>query len=319
MAEEKTTAASGEKAKKKTNEKYRAALAVLSKEKVKNGKKHLDQILKVFQGPVPDPAAEGTFERLGLKRPKTKADAKDREKQVESMWESFGIILKGIKKKASTSFPYTPWRDLSDAKKQEMISGLFRDLFGTAHKEAAWALLASIDNTGTRWAKKKLAKIKRNKKPDQKKKKGSKKKKVSDLKKLRQACSCGRIGNIGKTVIFSTSSKRVLTFGKMDHTVKGRWATRPRFKKKPRRQFLGPDTDTITFTVELNALHGVKPRKTAQDIEKLVRTGKPQNVVIGGKKIGKYVITEMSEAWERVLDHGEVAKITCDLTLEEYL
>lgn len=318
MAEEKTTAASAEKAKKKTNEKYRAALAVLSKKKVKNGKKHLDQILRVFQKPGPDPAAEGAFERLGLKRPKTKAGAKDRETQVECMWESFGIILKGVQEEAATTFPYTPWEDLPDQKKQEMISGLFRDLFGVVHKEAAWALLASIDDTDTKWAKKKLAKIKRNKKPDQKKK-ASKKKTATKKKRQKQSSKTGRIGNIGKTVIFSTSSKRVLTFGKMDHTVKGRWATRPRFKKKPRRQFLGPDTDTITFTVELNALHGVKPRKTARNIERLVRTGKPQNVVIGGKKIGRYVITEMSEAWERVLNKGEVAKITCDLTLEEYL
>lgn len=314
MAGERTTVASGGRVKKKTNEKYRAALAVLSKKKVKNGKKHLDQILRVFQKPGPDPASESAFELWGLK----KAKDKEREKQIEVMWKNFEVILKGVQEEASTTFPYTPWEDLPDPKKQEMISELFRHLFGAAHKEAAWALLASIDNTDTKWAKKKLAKIKRNKKPDQKKK-ASKKKTATKKKRPKQSSKTGRIGNIGKTVIFSTSSKKVLTFSKMDHTVKGRWATRPRFKKKPRRQFLGPDTDTITFTVELNALHGVKPRKTARNIEKLVRTGKPQNVVIGGKKIGRYVITEMSEAWERVLNKGEVAKITCDLTLEEYL
>ncbi len=298
----------------KANEKYKAALAVLSKEKIKDGKKHIGQILKVFQSPGPDPASESAFKLWDLKR----ARSKDREKQVAVMWENFQTILKGAKKKASTSHPYTPWRYLSNPEKQKIVSELFRDLFGAAHREAAWALLASIDTTDTSWAKKKLAKIKRNKKPDQKKK-GAKKKKVSTLKHLRQATQTGRIGSIGKTVVFCTSSDKILRFSKMDHTVKGRWATRPRFKKKPRRQFLGPDTSSITFTIEMNAMHGVKPRKTAKRIERLVRTGKPQNVVIGGKKIGKYVVTEMSEAWERVLDQGEVAKITCDLTVEEYL
>lgn len=299
---------------KKANEKYKAALAVLSKEKIKNGKKHIDQILKVFKDPGPDPASESAFKLRDLK----KARSKDREKQVVVMWENFQTILKGAKKKASTSYPYTPWRYLSNPEKQKIVSELFRDLFGASHREAAWVLLASIDTTDTSWAKKKLAKIKRNKKPDQKKK-GAKKKTVSTQKKLKPASKTGRIGSIGKTVVFCTSSKKILRFSKMDYTVKGRWATRPRFKKKPRRQFLGPDTSSITFTIELNAMHGVKPRKTAKKIEKLVRTGKPQNVVIGGKKIGKYVVTEMSEAWERVLNKGEVAKITCDLTLEEYL
>ena len=302
-------------AEKKTNEKYKAALAVLSKEKIKNGKKHLNQILKIFKNPVQDPASESAFKLWDLKVIKSQ----DREKQITAMWKNFEIILKGAKKKASTTNPYTPWKHLSNPEKQKMVNVLFRDLFGTAHQEAAWALLASIDTTDTSWAEKKLAKIQRNKKPKQKKEAAKPAKKTEPAKKPKPPSFTGCIGNIGESVVFCTSSKKIMTFNKMNHSVKGRWASRPRFKKKPRRQFLGPDTETITFTVELNAMHGVKPRKTAQNIEKLVRTGKPQNVVIGGKKIGTYVITEMSESWERVLNKGEAAKITCDLTLEEYL
>lgn len=133
--------------------------------------------------------------------------------------------------------------------------------------------------------------------------------------------SMGTIGNIGKEVIFKTSDKRILNFTKMQRTVKGRWASHSRVKKKPKKQFLGSDADSITFTIELNAMHGVKPRKTVNKIEKLIRTGKPQTVVIGKKKVGKhkFVITEMSESWETILNKGEVVKIVCDLTLEEYL
>lgn len=131
----------------------------------------------------------------------------------------------------------------------------------------------------------------------------------------------GTIGNIGKEIIFKTSDKRILNFTNMQRTVKGRWASHSRVKKKPKKQFLGPDADSITFTIELNAMHGVKPRKTLNKIEKLIRTGKPQTVVIGNKRIGKhkFVITEMGESWETILNKGEVVKIVCDLTLEEYL
>ena len=71
----------------------------------------------------------------------------------------------------------------------------------------------------------------------------------------------------------------------------------------------------------LNAEHGVKPRKTVENIEKLITSGRPQTVVIGSRRVGtgKFVITEMSEEWERIFNRGEVAKITCDLTLEEYV
>lgn len=129
------------------------------------------------------------------------------------------------------------------------------------------------------------------------------------------------IGHIGKTVVFETSDAKILNFKKMQRTVKGRWASHSRVGKKPRKQFLGPDADQLTFTITLNAEHGVKPRKTVENIEKLIRTGKPQTVVIGSKKVGsnKYAITEISENWETILNKGEVVKITCDITLEEYL
>lgn len=129
------------------------------------------------------------------------------------------------------------------------------------------------------------------------------------------------IGHIGKTVVFETSDSRILNFQNFKRTVKGRWADHPRVGGKPKKQFLGADVSTLTFTVVLNAEHGVKPRETAENIERLILEGIPQTVVIGSKKVGsgKYVITEMSEAWERILNRGEVAKITCDLTLEEYV
>lgn len=129
------------------------------------------------------------------------------------------------------------------------------------------------------------------------------------------------IGHIGKTVIFETSDRKILNFTKMQRTVKGRWASHSRIGKKPKKQFLGPDADQLTFSITLNAEHGVRPRKTIENIEKLIRTGKPQTVVIGSKKVGsnKYAITEISESWETILNKGEVVKITCDITLEEYL
>lgn len=129
------------------------------------------------------------------------------------------------------------------------------------------------------------------------------------------------IGHIGKTVVFETSDVKILNFTKMQRTVKGRWASHSRIGDKPKKQFLGPDADTVTFTISLKAEHGVRPRETLERIEELIKTGEPQTVVIGMKRVGsnKFVITEMSENWKNILNKGEVTNITCDLTLEEYL
>lgn len=129
------------------------------------------------------------------------------------------------------------------------------------------------------------------------------------------------IGNIGKTVVFETSDKRILNFTKFNQTVKGRWASHNRVGKKPKKQFLGPDASSLTFTIELNAEHGVKPRATLKKLEKLVTSGEPQKVVIGCKALGKnkYVVTEVSSDFQRILNAGEVAKITCEVTMEEYV
>ena len=129
------------------------------------------------------------------------------------------------------------------------------------------------------------------------------------------------IGNIGKTIIFQTSDKKILNFTSLNKTAKGRWASHPRMGKKPKKQFLGPDSDSITFTITLNAEHGVRPYKTLKRIEKAVRKGTPKKVVIGKKSLGKhkFVITDASETYDRVLNKGELVKATCEITLEEYL
>lgn len=69
------------------------------------------------------------------------------------------------------------------------------------------------------------------------------------------------------------------------------------------------------------AQHGVKPRKTMENIEKAVEKGQVENLIVGGAKVGKnkWKITQMTEAWDIVMNCGEVQKATLNLTLEEYL
>jgi len=130
-----------------------------------------------------------------------------------------------------------------------------------------------------------------------------------------------KIGNLGKLITFSVSSKKILTFESMNKTVKGRWTTHSLIQKKPRPEFLGADRQQATLEILLDATLGVNPRKMLEKIEKAVEKGTPLTFVIGGKKIGnnQWVIESVSETWDRVMLDGILVKAKASLTLSEYL
>ena len=129
------------------------------------------------------------------------------------------------------------------------------------------------------------------------------------------------IGNLGKTITFEVSSDKVLTFTNLSRTVKGRWTQHNIIESKPKSEFLGPDLEGITFKVYLSAMHGVKPRKTLETIEKAVLNGTVLPFVLGGKKVGSnsWVITSVSETWNCVYSKGELVTANVNLTLQEYV
>lgn len=129
-----------------------------------------------------------------------------------------------------------------------------------------------------------------------------------------------KIGSLGKSIIFETSDKRILIPSNFQKKVSARWQKHELVNRTPRQQFIGPDLDQVTFTITLNAQHGVKPKKTIANIQKLVKNGTPQKLVIGKKAVGsgKYVIIELSESWDVILNKGELLKATLNITLEQY-
>lgn len=130
--------------------------------------------------------------------------------------------------------------------------------------------------------------------------------------------SSGNIGSFGKTIVFETSANKVLPFSGMKREVGGRWKEHEIIGKKPKSEFCGPEAQEVKMTVTLSAEHGVKPRTTMDAIAKACENGTVNNLIIGGKVIAKMKITKVSEAWERVLNKGELLKATLEITFKEY-
>lgn len=130
-----------------------------------------------------------------------------------------------------------------------------------------------------------------------------------------------QIGNFGKLIVFETSDRKILNFKNFQRTISANWAKHGRIGKKPLSEFLNPELQEVTFTIVLSAQHGVRPRKTIETIENAIENGWVEFLVVGAAKVGKnrWKITKMSETWDVVMNNGELAKATMNLTLEEYL
>lgn len=130
----------------------------------------------------------------------------------------------------------------------------------------------------------------------------------------------GEIGNLGSLIVFEVSMDKALTFKNMTQSVKGRWTVQNPILGKPYSEFLGPGQRTLSLSILLTAMHGVQPRETIERIEAAVEGGIPYKLVIGGKMVGNYqwVITDMSEAWEKIIQGGKLVSANLTLNLAEY-
>lgn len=122
-------------------------------------------------------------------------------------------------------------------------------------------------------------------------------------------------------IIFETSDKRILTFNELQRETSGRWSTHDVIGKKPILERLGPGLDTISFTIQLNGNHGVKPRQEMERWLLKERDGAAEVLVIGTKALGvdKWVVRNVSQMWDVVLNQGEVLRGSVDIELEEYV
>lgn len=130
-----------------------------------------------------------------------------------------------------------------------------------------------------------------------------------------------QIGNLGSLITFEVSGNKVLTFDKMQRTVKGRWAQHEVIGGKPVSEYLGPGQQQITLPIFVTAMHGVKPRKTIEELEKAVESGMPLTFVIGGRKVGsnQWIIESASETWGEIIADGRLLSAHLTLTLSEYV
>ena len=117
-------------------------------------------------------------------------------------------------------------------------------------------------------------------------------------------------------ISFTTNDSRILTLSNYRRSESARTAVHTPIFGKPRTEYLGRELKKVTFSIQLNALNGVRPRYTEEKI--INKIGDIGNLVIGGKKVGFFMLKAVDSSYETTTRDGELVLGSIDLTLEEY-
>lgn len=129
----------------------------------------------------------------------------------------------------------------------------------------------------------------------------------------------GIIGSFGG-VSFKVSDKQVLTFSELSRSKESRWETIDVIGHKPKKVFIGPSLEKITFSVVLSATLNVNPEKVLNKWYSMIDSGKISRLLLKNKPVGRtYFSLESIAVSDVVIDNvGAIWKQTVALTLEEY-
>lgn len=118
--------------------------------------------------------------------------------------------------------------------------------------------------------------------------------------------------------VFEASQKKILTPGGRQRTVSANYADHTLLGYKGNKEYLYPELQQQTFTVELKAQFGVNPDQEIFDWEQIVEQGVESPFIWGGRQVGwLWVATEISVTDKTTLSNGKTVEAALDVTLSE--
>jgi hypothetical protein len=130
----------------------------------------------------------------------------------------------------------------------------------------------------------------------------------------------GVIGSFGD-IIFEVSDEKSLSFTGFTRETSSSYENHGLIGQKPRTEYVAPGLDTVSFTVLLNGLFGVKPREEMNRWVECCRSGIADILIIGDSPLGvdRWVVTSVSQSWDTIWNKGELVTGKADVSLQEYV
>lgn len=128
------------------------------------------------------------------------------------------------------------------------------------------------------------------------------------------------VGLLG-SIRFRVTDGKVLTFKKLKREISATWNTMDRIGMKPLVEYGGPNLQTASLEITLDASLGVRPLKLLRQLERMAESGGAYELVLGRKMVGKnkWIITKCTQSYDIILRGGEIYRATVTLSLQEYV
>lgn len=133
----------------------------------------------------------------------------------------------------------------------------------------------------------------------------------------------GKVGSLGKIKFYvrTTDGKpEILSFSGMTREASARYEEHPVNGKKALLEFVAPQPEQINMTIVAKEEFGVSPHEVQKQLHSYMNKGTACTFMLGGKRIGayKWVITNLSDAYQTVRMNGRVTQMSFSVTLKEY-
>ena len=127
------------------------------------------------------------------------------------------------------------------------------------------------------------------------------------------------VGSLGKSIVFSVSSKTVKTIKSMTWKRAYNYSVHKMYGRKGILEYTGSDPDEIEFEMEISALLGVNPISMIQNLENMAQKHAVVKFILGNDVIGTdWVITSTEIKSERYYMDGTMLTATLKVKIKEY-
>ncbi|MGE4268252.1 MAG: phage tail protein [Deferribacterales bacterium] len=127
------------------------------------------------------------------------------------------------------------------------------------------------------------------------------------------------IGSWGSSIIFETSADYIHTFTNLKRDVEAKTKSHSLVNSLDKTQFLGRGLYKITFDMVFKVQMGIVPMQCVDRLHAAFTSGEVNNLRIGKKGFGKFMITNLSDTFDDIMNRGEIASATVSVTLQEYV
>jgi phage protein U len=123
------------------------------------------------------------------------------------------------------------------------------------------------------------------------------------------------------TKVFQVSTSKMYTFNDFQYSSSLQTEKQEVLGRKPSTYNKGPDLDSMSFKIHIDAAFGVNPRVEMESWRAIMNAGVAYPFILGGKPLGssKWLLVSVDESNVNIDNAGKILGVDIDLKFDEYV